>query len=71
MLINVDGEYFFFPATHPRVETVVPAARPKPGLYWVFPTHAARGPLHLHRLNSYCYLGLVIGELRLMPSNKG
>jgi hypothetical protein len=67
-MTNMDDEYFSLPATNPRVETFVPAARPKPGLYWVMLTRAAGGPIHLQRLSRHSHPGPAITEIRLMPS---
>jgi hypothetical protein len=67
-MTHMDDEYFSFPATNPRVETFVPAARLKPGLYWGFSTHPAGGPLHFERLSRHSHPGPAITEVRLMPS---
>jgi hypothetical protein len=64
----MDDEYFSLPAPNPRVKTFIPAAQPKPGLYWVISTRAAGGPIHLQRLSRHSHPGRAMTELKLIPS---
>jgi hypothetical protein len=63
-----DDEYFSLPAANPRVETFLPAAQPKPGLYWVFPTRPS-GALYLHRLTPLTSPKPALKLLHHMPTS--